>query len=188
MAVRVLRYEIGWRAAFRLYLPDLVYGANDGLITTFAIVAGVVGAGLPIQVVLILGFASLFADGFSMAASNYLSRRSEPHAPSRADRITAARHGMATLASFLALGAVPLFSYLAPVGDTARFVIASALTFVVLFAVGALRSLVADGMHWPRGGLEMLLIGALAAGVAYGIGCLVAWAVDGVPTALVGLI
>ena len=54
------------------YLKDIVYGANDGIITTFAIVAGVAGAGLGSKVIVLLGFANLLADGFSMAASNYL--------------------------------------------------------------------------------------------------------------------
>jgi vacuolar iron transporter family protein len=58
------------------YLPDLVYGANDGIITTFAVVSGVVGADLSRTIILILGFANLFADGISMGASNYLARRS----------------------------------------------------------------------------------------------------------------
>ena len=58
------------------YLPDLVYGANDGIITTFAVVTGVVGAELSERIILILGFANLLADGFSMGASNYLARRS----------------------------------------------------------------------------------------------------------------
>ena len=50
----------------RHYLGDLVYGANDGIITTFAVVAGVSGASLPARTVLILGFANLIADGFSI--------------------------------------------------------------------------------------------------------------------------
>lgn len=59
------------------YLKDYVYGASDGIVTTFAIVAGVAGAGLAPVIVLILGFANLIADGFSMAVGNYLSRKSE---------------------------------------------------------------------------------------------------------------
>lgn len=58
------------------YLPDFVYGGIDGSVTTFAIVAGVTGASLSPSIVLILGFANLFADGFSMAISNYLSTKS----------------------------------------------------------------------------------------------------------------
>lgn len=59
------------------YLKDVVYGANDGIITTFAVVAGVAGAGLDSTVVVLLGIANLLADGFSMAASNYLGNKSE---------------------------------------------------------------------------------------------------------------
>lgn len=59
------------------YLRDLIYGAIDGTVTTFAIVAGVAGASLSPAIVLILGFANLFADGFSMAISNFLSTQAE---------------------------------------------------------------------------------------------------------------
>jgi len=50
---------------------DFIYGSIDGAVTTFAIVAGVMGASLPSGIILILGFANLFADGFSMATANY---------------------------------------------------------------------------------------------------------------------
>lgn len=59
------------------YLPDFVYGGIDGSVTTFAVVSGVTGASLSPQIVLILGLANLFADGFSMAVSNYLSARAK---------------------------------------------------------------------------------------------------------------
>jgi len=59
------------------YIKDIVYGANDGIITTFAVVAGVAGASIDTSIVLILGFANLFADAVSMAAGNFLGSRSE---------------------------------------------------------------------------------------------------------------
>ena len=59
------------------YLRDLVYGAIDGAVTTFAVVSGVAGAGLQPEIVVVLGFANLIGDGFSMAASNYLGTRTE---------------------------------------------------------------------------------------------------------------
>lgn len=59
------------------FLKDSVYAANDGIVTTFAVVAGVVGASLDPFIILILGFANLVADGFSMATGNYLGTKSE---------------------------------------------------------------------------------------------------------------
>ena len=55
----------------KLHFDDFIYGSIDGAVTTFAIIAGVVGASLSPGIILILGFANLFADGFSMAAANY---------------------------------------------------------------------------------------------------------------------
>jgi len=59
----------------RWSIEDFVYGGTDGAITTFAVVSGAFGASLSISVILILGFANLLADGFSMSIGNYLSRR-----------------------------------------------------------------------------------------------------------------
>lgn len=59
------------------YLGDFIYGAIDGTVTTFAVVAGAAGAGLGPAVVIILGVSNLIADGFSMAVSNYLGSRAE---------------------------------------------------------------------------------------------------------------
>jgi VIT1/CCC1 family predicted Fe2+/Mn2+ transporter len=59
------------------YLRDFIYGGIDGSVTTFAVVTGVVGANLAPAVILILGFANLVADGFSMAAGNFLGTRAE---------------------------------------------------------------------------------------------------------------
>ncbi len=59
------------------YLRDWIYGGIDGTVTTFAVVAGVAGAKLSPQVIIVLGIANLIADGFSMAAGNYSGTRSE---------------------------------------------------------------------------------------------------------------
>jgi len=59
------------------YLGDAVLGGIDGCVTTFAVVAGALGAGFPRLVVVILGFANLLADGFSMAAGNFLGTKSQ---------------------------------------------------------------------------------------------------------------
>ncbi len=62
---------------FENYLGEFVYGGIDGCVTTFAVVAGSVGAGLDSAVIIILGFANLFADGFAMSIGAYLSAKSE---------------------------------------------------------------------------------------------------------------
>lgn len=67
---------------FSTYLREIVYGGNDGIVTTFAVVAGFTGAqaeisSLPISAVLLFGFANLLADGVSMSLGNFLSGRAE---------------------------------------------------------------------------------------------------------------
>ena len=58
-------------------IREIVYGGNDGIVTTFAVVAGTVGADLPSSIVIVLGLANLIADGLSMATGAYLSERSD---------------------------------------------------------------------------------------------------------------
>jgi VIT1/CCC1 family predicted Fe2+/Mn2+ transporter len=69
------------------YLRDFVYGAIDGCVTTFAVVSGAIGAELSSGIVIVLGFANLLADGFSMAVSNYLGTKAEAQVLARARQI-----------------------------------------------------------------------------------------------------
>lgn len=214
------------------HVEDFVFGANDGIITTFAIVAGATGGALGTIVILILGFANLLADGVSMGASNYLAKRSRndyidsqremeewevDHMPEQekdevrrifqekgiegeqldavVEAITQNRpawidimmthelglvdggsppikHGLATFGAFVVAGFVPLVPYLFCSGESC-FVFSAAAAGVTLFATGALRTLI-TGINWARGGLEMLGVGSIAAGVAYGVGRLIA--------------
>lgn len=84
---------------------ELVYGANDGIITTFAVVAGVSGGGLSLRVVLIIGAANLLADGLSMGVGNYLSIRAHESVlevqRQPEEEASPFRHGLATFAAFV---------------------------------------------------------------------------------------
>ena len=80
MRASVHREPSGLVDTARHYLRDLIYGANDGIITTFAVVAGVTGGALSSRAVLVVGLANLFADGLSMGVGNYLSIRSDESA------------------------------------------------------------------------------------------------------------
>jgi VIT1/CCC1 family predicted Fe2+/Mn2+ transporter len=164
----------GPREIAQHYLRDLVYGANDGIITTFAVVAGVAGGALSARAVLIVGVANLMADGLSMGVGNYLGIRSQESARAALglpeEEARPVRHGMATFLAFVLAGAIPLLPYLVlPVGSLAQ---STLFTFAALFAVGALRSAVTEDRWWMAG-LEMLGLGAAVAATAYGCGVVV---------------
>ena len=166
--------------AARHYVRDLVYGANDGVITTFAVVAGVTGGTLQPVAVLVVGAANLLADGLSMGVGNYHGIRSEERVREaqglpELERYPA-RHGLATFIAFVVAGAVPLIPYLIP-GATHRFLWASGLSLAVLFSVGALRVRIGTGRWWTSG-LEMMGLGVVVGVVAYGAGAGVAWLVE----------
>ncbi len=215
------------------YIKSAVYGGLDGIITTFAVVAGVAGAALSTGIVLILGFANLVADGLSMAIGDYLSTKSEqeyhdaerrreqweienypegerremielytakgmPTEDAQAIVDVLARNEEAwidvmmaeelgiigsegspvasaavTFFSFFLFGLVPLLAYVAarlmPLMEINTFALASISTGITLFVLGALKAKV-TGRHWFRSGMEMLLVGGIAATAAYAIG------------------
>ena len=161
----------------RHYIRDLVYGANDGIITTFAVVAGVAGGGVAGHIVLIVGAANLAADGLSMGVGNYLAINAHEGALAAEgqpeEEAHAWKHGLATFLAFVVAGAVPLVPYL--FGDHALlFPLSAIATFTMLFLIGAARSLVTTGRWW-RTGLEMFALGLLVAVAGFVAGALVAW-------------
>lgn len=160
----------------RHYIRDLVYGANDGVITTFAVVAGVTGGTLEPIAVLVLGMANLLADGLSMGVGNYLGIRSDERVREAQllpeQEAFPVRHGLATFLAFVIAGAVPLLPYVFAAAATNRFMWSTILSLAVLFLVGAARTRVGTGRWWTNG-LEMLGLGVIVGLVAYGAGALV---------------
>ena len=167
----------------RHYIRELIYGANDGIITTFAVVAGVAGGGLSLRVVLIIGAANLLADGLSMAVGNYLSIRSHEsvlEAQELPEEETfPLRHAVATFLAFVAAGIIPLVPYMSRSLTSDRFALSVVLTLTAMFAVGASRALIAR-VRWWKAGIEMLGLGAVVALLAYLSGRFVAQFVSGV--------
>lgn len=159
-------------------LRAAVYGANDGIITTFAVVAGVAGAGLSSTVILVLGIANLFADGLSMGLGDYLGERSERKLQlKRGEQVNTEPiwwTGSTTFVAFAGVGAMPLVPYmLSAIGLTVplgwQFPLSGLATGITLFVVGASRSILTEG-NWFYDGIEMLGVGAIAAVVAFGLG------------------
>jgi VIT1/CCC1 family predicted Fe2+/Mn2+ transporter len=156
---------------FGHYLRDMVYGALDGVITTMAVLAGTEGASLSMRVGLILGLANLLGDGISMGASNYLGLRSEIEQVGGSVAAEAPwRHGLATVAAFVVVGAAPLAAFVVSASNGAPvFPVAGAFAAAALIAAGVVRARFV-GKTAVRSALEMLAVGLLAGGAAYGVG------------------
>lgn len=157
------------------HISDIIYGANDGIITTFAIVASAAGANLGNSTIVILGIANLLADGFSMGSSSYLSQRSEYDVAVANGNNTmddeSLKGGVVTFVSFIIVGSIPLIPFFIPF-ITNPFMVSMIMTFVTFFIVGGLRAFVTK-RSFLGSGLEMLLVGGVAAAIAYGVGWLV---------------
>src|SRR5215204_6356192 len=120
MIRRISTRRTTWSAADRSPLhPGADLRRDDGIITTFAVVAGVAGGGLSLRVVLIIGAANLLADGLSMAVGNYLSIRSHESVLETQElpeeEAFPFRHAGATFLAFASAGTVPLLPYAIPI-------------------------------------------------------------------------
>ena len=161
------------------FLPQFIYGAFDGIVTTFAVVAAAAGAGLSTTVIIILGLANLVGDGFSMGASAYLSRRSE-RGGKTAHR--ALFEGLATFAAFIVAGAIPLAPYIfasmigAATGLETLFVISSGVALATFAFVGFGKSDRRTARSIIGSLFEALLLGVVAAGLSYLLGSVLATA------------
>ena len=151
------------------HVSAIVYGGLDGIITTFAVVAGSVGGNVSNIVIIILGFSNLLADGFSMGAGAYLSATSDNN-QSKSKALAA---GIATFISFNVFGLIPLGAYLitnALIHDKA---IAFPIAFVIVGVSLALLGWVNLSEQKVRTEiLRTLSVGYVAAIVAYGVGIL----------------
>jgi VIT1/CCC1 family predicted Fe2+/Mn2+ transporter len=162
---------LGFWPSWAHHIGDLVFGANDGIVTTFAVVSGAAGASLSPRVAIILGIANLLADGFAMGAGNYLGMLSEQDYQRSVNgvvnegKIHALGHGAAIFVAFVLAGSVPLLPF-AFVDGQHTFLTSCIATGAALFFVGSLRTLVTRA-RWFVSGLEMLLVGSLAAAAAY---------------------
>lgn len=154
-----------------------MYGANDGIITTFAVVSGVTGGALSQTALLVIGAANLAADGVSMGVGNFLAIRADERARAADDlpeqEAYPWKHGVATLAAFVVAGTVPLIPFLLPLAASERPAFSAGATMTALFGLGALRALVTRERWWKTG-LETLALGAVVAIAAFAAGALTA--------------
>ncbi len=164
------------------YLGEFVYGGIDGTITTFAVVAGSVGAGLESNVIVILGIANLLADGFAMSIGAYLSASSEQDKGLSGNKEKSPIFiGLSTYVSFLIMGFIPILIYVVDLINSIEsnlFVISSILTGVVFIIIGALKSYVTK-TSFIKGILQTLILGTIAAFVAYYVGDILEQIING---------
>ena len=211
---------------------DMIFGANDGLVSTLAFVAGVFGAITDPHIVLLSGIAELIAGTISMAAGAYQSSKSElevlereserekmkkartpeeeretlikfyqregfkrAEAEAIVDRISVkeelptqagaleelglapkelgnpVKAGVLCGTSFGLAAVVPILPFTFPISSWQALIVSIIATVVALFGVGAMKTIFSR-KNWVRSGLEMMIIGALAAAITYLIGTL----------------
>jgi VIT1/CCC1 family predicted Fe2+/Mn2+ transporter len=162
-------------------LREFVYGGMDGAVTTFAVVTGAAGANLGSKTILILGFANVFADGFSMAIGSYLSEKSEQDLSDSKGHTTKDDHespvaaSVATFVSFILVGFIPLlvytFDYIFKwnLANNDALVWSILLTLLAFAGIGYLRGMITK-ISKSRAIVESLGLGLAAAIISYVVG------------------
>lgn len=162
-------------------LREFVYGGMDGAVTTFAVVTGAAGANLGVRVILILGFANVLADGFSMAVGSYLSEKSEQDLSvhkgesKKEDHESPLGASIATFVSFVLVGFIPLAMYLIDyifgleLSTDTLLLYAVTLTLIAFGLIGLLRARITK-IKKRQAILESLGLGVAAAIISYGVG------------------
>ncbi len=161
-------------------LREFVYGGMDGAVTTFAVVTGAAGANLSSSIILILGFANVLADGFSMAVGSYLSEKSDQDLSMSKGNSTKDDHespigaSIATFVSFVLVGFIPLsvytFDYIFKLElGTDALVYSVILTLVAFAAIGYLRGKITK-IGKSRAIVESVGLGLAAAVISFVVG------------------
>ncbi len=212
-------------------LKDFIFGFDDGLITTLAIVSALTGAGVPNLVIIFAGIANILADGLSMSLGGYISSKSQKEVYEKAiekqmeeietkpkvkkedirniyrkkgfkgkvlekivrtiasdkkifletlmkEKLGFSREviaepkkvGTTIFISFILAGLIPIAPYFLLRSDVA-LTIALILSFLSLFVLGAAKT-VYTGKNWLKSGLELFVVGFIAASASYFIGSL----------------
>lgn len=155
------------------FLPEFVYGALDGTVTTFAIIAGVAGASLSPAIVLILGISNVLADGFSMASGNYLSEKSHQSQSGIIPAHTPLKTALATFISFVIVGSIPIIAYaigmIFNIWQGKEFLVSIIFTTCAFVLIGRIRGKITN-TNRLHSVVETLIIGGVAAIVAYSVG------------------
>lgn len=163
---------------FDRYIPQFVYGSFDGIVTTYAVIAAAAAAGLSSTVVVIFGLANLFADGFSMGSSAFLSHQAEQKKVRKSNKTYRPfRLAVATFLSFVIVGFIPVTPYFVDIimsldlSGQEMFIISSALTCLMFIWVGYAKSIHQKRTLWSSMA-ETFLLGVVAAGLAYFVGAI----------------
>lgn len=147
-----------------MILSEFIYGGMDGIITTVAIIGGVIGANISTKYALILGLANLLADGFSMGISRYNSLIDIEKA-----NVSPFLSAIATFVSFVLIGSIPFIPFLfinIHYEDTLKLWLALSSIFAFLL-IGIVKGYYTNNMIKTI--FEVLVIGSIGVYISYSV-------------------
>jgi vacuolar iron transporter family protein len=223
-----------WHTPKGRFIREVMFGMNDGLVSTIGFVAGATGALMQARVVLLAGIASVVAGALSMGIGAYLASKSQrdffesekererreieevPELERKeirdiftklgflkdevemiVNRVTSDKAlwvrfmmreelgileesfdnpvtvGFLMAGAYVVGGIAPLLPYLVMEDVLLALKVAVAVSLVFLFIIGTGTTILTK-QPWLKSGMEVMLLGSLAAGIGFGIGKLIA--------------
>jgi len=172
--------KLGRKDFYGIFLRESTFGFEDGTVTAIGVITGVAGAETSFYVLLLAWTVAALAGGISMAAGTYLSIKSQREfyeciEKERGDHIheelkKPVKGSFIMFISFVIGSILPILPYSIMQGTVALYS-AIILATVSLFGFGALKGSYSK-RNWIKSGLEMMVIGMIAASAGYLIGAL----------------
>ena len=159
-----------YKRSIAVYVRNFIFGAEDSLVSTVGLLAGVTVAGMEKQYIITAGIVLIFVEALSMGVGSFLSEKSlEEYKKVQNSRAYSLPGSVIMFFSYLFFGFIPLFPYLGLVPETA-LKISIAATFIALFLLGAISAKILKTAPL-RNGLRMLFLGggATVLGIFVGI-------------------
>lgn len=155
---------------FILYIRNFIFGAEDSLVSTVGLLAGVVSAGMAQKEIIISGIVLICVEAFSMSVGSFLSERTTEESlsdfkPQESNSLLAA---VIMFVSYLVCGMIPLFPYFIMTVDQA-FWWSIAASLLALFILGFVSAKILKTRVF-KNGLRMLIVGGLAIGLGVIVG------------------
>ncbi|MDP2705386.1 MAG: VIT1/CCC1 transporter family protein [Patescibacteria group bacterium] len=157
------------RASFLSYMRNFIFGAEDSLVSTVGLLAGIAAAGTEKREIVIAGLVLITVEAFSMGIGSYLSERSLSDSESKDGERKTIVGALIMLLSYALAGFIPLSPYLfLPIDIASNTSIGATLASLFLLGIISARALKTNVL---KNAFRLLFFGGIASllGIAVGI-------------------
>lgn len=153
---------------FILYTRNFIFGAEDSLVSTVGLLAGIVAAGITKKEIIISGIVLICVEAFSMSVGSFLSEKATEETSTEVEKSKQANPILAAIIMFLSYficGLIPLFPYFIIVTKQA-FWLSICASLISLFILGIVSGKILK-INILKNSIRMFIMGGLA--ICFGV-------------------